>query len=96
MDDIALFQRLQLERIYENSKQAKDNSLTSYLGVLKANTELRLNQNKSYQDFVIQIKKEEPDTENLEKTGLTDYQLQEGLDLIKDLIFMNNAKANAA
>jgi carboxyl-terminal processing protease len=96
MEDLSLFQRLQLERLYENTKQTVGNQVTKNLEILKTNSETRLKQNKNYQDFISEIQKEEVDSDNLEKTSFTDYQLQEALDLIKDLIFIEKSQSKAA
>jgi carboxyl-terminal processing protease len=96
MDDVSLFQRLQLERIYENSKQNKIQMDPYLLQVLTSNSDTRLKQNKSYQEFISEIQKEEPDQEALEKINHQDYQLQEAIDLLKDLIFLEKTQSQAA
>jgi carboxyl-terminal processing protease len=96
MEDLSLFQKLQLERVYENSKQTRNPGMAKILQVLKTNTETRLKQNKNYQDFILELQKEDIDTENFEKNNFTDYQLQESLDLIKDVIFLEKTQHKAA
>lgn len=96
MNDISLFQKLQLEKIYESSKQVKSDHLDKILPILKNNSEKRLNQNKSYQDFIVEIQKEDLDADNFEKSQFTDFQLQESIDTLKDLIFLNYTFSKAA
>lgn len=96
MDDLSLFQRLQLERIYENSKESKRLLTDNFYEVLKSNSEMRLKQNKPYQDFISELKKDEPDAEAFEKISQQDYQFEEALDLIKDLIFLQKNQKQAA
>lgn len=96
MDDVSLFQRLQLEKIYESSKQLKIDQVDKILPVLKNNSSTRLKQNKSYQDFITEIQKEDIDTDNIEKSQFIDFQLQESIDTLKDIIFIQQSASKAA
>jgi carboxyl-terminal processing protease len=96
MDDVSLFQRLQLEKIYDSSKQLKEDYLEKVLSTLKNNSCLRLKQNKPYQDFILEIQKEDLETDNLEKSQFVDFQLQESIDILKDLIFIKQSSSKAA
>jgi carboxyl-terminal processing protease len=55
---------------------------------LKKNSELRIKNNKNYQNFLQEIRKKKFDSESVELFGQTDLQMQECLDIMKDLLFV--------
>jgi len=97
MEDLTLFEKIQVDRIYDQAKQARLTQLKPYIGTLKANSNLRLTSNKSYQDYLDLIQREEIDEKNEEKIFWSDFQLEEGINVLKDLIFIEKtAKIPAA
>jgi carboxyl-terminal processing protease len=96
MHELSLFQKLQLERVYEHARQTLNHHLDKPLAILKLNAQQRLEQNRSYQNFITEIKSQDHDSDLLEKNPPADFQLQEALDLMKDWIFINKTAAKAA
>jgi len=96
MEDVSLFQKIQLERIYEIGKQQIDTSTAEVSQILKNNTEKRLGQNKFYQEFVTYIKNLENESEENVKFQNADFQMEEAINVIKDFIMIQKTKEKAA
>lgn len=88
--DIHPFHRGKMMRMYKKDQQKKIDLYGDYLDLLKKNSEKRIEQNHNYQNFLKEVKKEEFDPDQMEKYGQNDLQLEETLNVMKDLILMEN------
>ncbi|QVL57917.1 MAG: PDZ domain-containing protein [Simkaniaceae bacterium] len=86
--DIHPFHRGKMMRMYKKDQQKKVDLYGPYLEVLRKNSAHRIKQNRNYQNFLKEVKKEEFDIESMEKYGQNDLQLEESLNVMKDLILM--------
>ncbi len=86
--DIHPFHRGKMMRMYKKDQQQKLDLYGSHIEVLKKNSTCRIDQNRNYQNFLKEVKKEEFDAESMEKYGQNDLQLEESLNVMKDLILM--------
>lgn len=66
--------------------QQKVSNWTALLSKLRENSRLRLNENKNYQVFLKKMKKEK--LEERENFGSNDLQMEESVNIIRDMIFM--------
>lgn len=88
--DIHPFHRGKMMRMYKKGQQKKVDLYGDYLDLLKKNSEKRIEQNHNYQNFLKEVKKGEFDPDQMEKYGQNDLQLEETLNVMKDLILMEN------
>ncbi|MBP9841493.1 MAG: PDZ domain-containing protein [Simkaniaceae bacterium] len=90
LSDVHPFQRGKLLKVYSpNHLQSKLNYLDEWKEILRLNSAQRMSVNKNYQNFLVEIKKEEMDPEKIEIYGKTDLQLEEATHVIKDLILLS-------
>ena len=80
--------RNQVIRLYKFDLQPVLNTYTSYLEILKKNSAKRLELNTSYQSFIKEDDNKDNPTEPVDNYGLSDFQLIETANIIKDLIFL--------
>lgn len=98
LDDIPSYQREEAKMLYKFNLQKKVDTYLPYMTTLKSNSALRVEQNKDYQDFIKELKKKdeiEVDDEDAEKAGKGDVQLNEGFNIMKDLLYMMEKPAPA-
>lgn len=88
LSDIHPFHRGRMMRMYKKDQQERVDLYGKYLERLKKNSELRIAQNANYQSFLKEVRKEEFDADNIEKYGQNDLQLEESLNVLKDLILL--------
>ena len=88
LSDIHPFHRGKMMRMYKKDRQQKLDLYSPYLEILRKNSSCRIEQNRNYQNFLKEIKKEEFDAESMEKYGKNDLQLEESLNIMKDLILI--------
>jgi carboxyl-terminal processing protease len=88
LSDISPFHRLQLGPMYKYNLQQKLTTYASYVDVLKKNSQIRIETNKNYQNFLTEIEKKNFDSDPIELFGQSDLQLVESLNVMKDLIFL--------
>ena len=86
--DIPQIHRKRLSLLYKHNMQQKMTNFTQYLDILKKNSKNRLENNKNYQDFLTQIKNKNFESKPVELFGLSDLQMQEALNIAKDLAFL--------
>ncbi|MDN3508678.1 MAG: S41 family peptidase [Candidatus Neptunochlamydia sp.] len=86
--DIHPFHRGKIMRMYKKDQQQKLDLYGSHIETLKENSTCRIDQNRNYQNFLKEIKKGEFGAENMGKYGQNDLQLEESLNVMKDLILM--------
>lgn len=90
LSDISPFHRLQLGPMYRYNLQQKLTTYIPYVDVLKKNSQLRIEINKNYQNFLQEIEKKNFDADSIDFFGQSDLQLVEALNVLKDLIFLVN------
>ncbi|MCP5503871.1 MAG: PDZ domain-containing protein [Chlamydiales bacterium] len=86
--DIHPFHRGKMMRMYKKDQQKKLDLYGSHIEILRKNSTCRIDQNRNYQNFLKEVKKEEFDAESMEKYGQNDLQLEESINVMKDLILM--------
>jgi carboxyl-terminal processing protease len=91
LSDISAFHRLQLGPMYKYNLQAQLTTYQPYLETLKKNSELRIELNKNYQNFLTELQKKNFDSDSVELFGQSDLQLAEATNVLKDLIFLLSA-----
>lgn len=89
LSDVPFLQREKIRLLYKFDLQKKLNLYDRYLDTLKQNSQQRIKVNKNYQNFLVNLKKENDlEEEPQEKFGQNDLQLEEAYNVIKDLIIL--------
>lgn len=91
LSDIPFYQRDKVRLLYKFDLQKRLDIYTPYLPVLKKNSAQRIENNKNYQEFLKELKKnQDPEVEEdyKEEFGKTDFQLTETYNIVKDLLFL--------
>ncbi len=96
LSDIHPFHRGKMMRIYRGDRQQKVDLYEAYLPRLKENSEKRQEANANYQNFLIEVQKEEFDKDNIEKFGVNDLQLEESINIMQDLLYLTQAEKHLA
>ncbi|NGX26701.1 MAG: Tail-specific protease [Chlamydiae bacterium] len=86
--DVPLMHRNQIVRLYKFDLQTILNTYTPYMEILKKNSTQRIEQNKNYQNFIKEISNKDSLSETAESYGLSDLQLIEASNIMKDLILL--------
>ncbi len=94
LSDIPAIHRQQVNRIYKYDLQPVLTTYHPYLATLKKNSAERLKLNKNYQNFLEALSKKE--FSQLPSFGQNDLQLNEGLNIMKDLLMLMQKKISAA
>lgn len=97
LSDIPPIHRAQINRLYKFDLQPVLSSFQPFMQILKKNSEKRIEFNPNYQNFLKELDKEEFTSESLEIFGQTDLQVQETMNIMKDLITLlqENAAVSA-
>lgn len=93
LSDIPYTQRDKIKLLYKFDLQQKLNLYEPYLALLTKNSADRIQNNKSYQTLLKELKKkdsEEDGDDDEEKIGQNDLQLTEAFNIMRDLIFLTN------
>ncbi|MEM8727603.1 MAG: S41 family peptidase, partial [Chlamydiota bacterium] len=88
LTDIHPFHRGKMMRIYKKDRQQKLDLYGAHIERLRKNSSRGIEQNRNYQNFLKELKKEAFDADSMEKYGQNDLQLEESLNVMKDLILM--------
>jgi carboxyl-terminal processing protease len=88
LSDIPLIQRDQISWLYRFNLQTKIKTYTRHLSTLKKNSEIRLKQDLFYQKFLEDLREEEANTDRIELFARNDPQLNEAINVMKDLILL--------
>jgi len=97
LSDVPPRHRNQIVRLYKFDLQTILHTYTPYMETLKRNSQQRIEQNKNYQNFLKEIANKDTLSETAESYGLSDLQLIEASNIMKDLILlMQDEKAPAA
>jgi carboxyl-terminal processing protease len=91
--DIPAIHRYQALRVYKYDLQPILTTYQPYISTLKNNSEERLKLNKNHQNFLEALSKKE--FSQYPKFGQNDIQLNEGLNIMKDLLMLMQVKASA-
>lgn len=94
LSDIPFFQRAKITNLYKFNLQPKLQIYDEYLSLLKKNSARRIKNNKNYQAFIEEIKKQDLnfDEDKDAGWGKNDLQLTEALNIMKDLITLQRVK----
>ncbi|WP_420421879.1 S41 family peptidase [Simkania sp.] len=95
LSDIHPFHRGKMMRYYKKDLQERMTIYEPYMTTLKSNSQIRVQNNTNYQNFLKEIKKEEFDAESVEKYGQNDLQLEETMNIMKDLVLLSEQKEKA-
>jgi carboxyl-terminal processing protease len=87
LSDVPFTQREKIRLLYKFDLQTKLRTYVPYLSILKSNSAYRIEHNKNYQNFLMELKKEN-DIEEPEDFGQNDLQLTETFNIFKDLIYL--------
>ncbi len=88
LEDIDPMARKWFQKYYLPYLQVKETRWDSHLPTLKANSTKRVEQNKNFQLFLKQIKEKVQLVEN-NTHGANDLQMEEAINIVKDMIFLN-------
>jgi carboxyl-terminal processing protease len=89
LSDIPASQRDKIRMLYKFNLQQKQNLYGKYLPILKENSRYRIEHNKNFQNFLKDLKKSDlTEEESEEQYGQNDLQLNETINIMKDLILM--------
>ena len=92
LSDIHPFHRGKMMRLYKKDQQKKVDLYNPYLITLTKNSEMRIENNRNYQNFLKEIHKEEFDADDIERYGQNDLQLDEAYSIMKDLVLLEREK----
>ncbi|HRW58914.1 MAG TPA: hypothetical protein P5048_04805, partial [Chlamydiales bacterium] len=95
LEDIPDIHRKKLSLLYKHNLEKPSNLFTRHLETLRKNSKKRIDQNKNYQDFLNEIKNKKYDCDAVEQFTVTDLQLQECYNIMKDLIFLHEIQNNS-
>jgi len=88
LSDVPARHRNQIVRLYKFNLQTILHTYDPYMEVLKKNSAQRIEQNKNYQNFIEEIANKDTLSETAESYGLSDLQLIEASNIMKDLILL--------
>jgi carboxyl-terminal processing protease len=92
--DIPFLQRDKIKKLYKFGLQEKLDVYQPLINPLKQNSKRRLEANLNYQNLLKEIKKKDDiDLENMEDFGQNDIQLEEGYQIMKDLLLIMQEKS---
>jgi carboxyl-terminal processing protease len=91
LDDVSALQRARVRQLYNFDLQPRLHYYDNYLQSLKKNSAERIANNKNYQTFLLEIKKQDKEADEdttHENFGQNDLQLTEAYNIMKDLILL--------
>lgn len=88
LSDIPIVQRDQISWLYRFNLQPKIKTFTRYLPMLEKNSSLRIAQDSFYQHFLSLLKEDEVEGAAIEPFTKQDPQLNETINIMKDLIVL--------
>lgn len=94
LSDVPFTQRDKVKALYKFNLQPILDTYNAYMDRLKENSKERIQNNKNYQKFLKELKKQDEDIEESEEDSLgrNDPQLTEAYNIMKDLIFLMQGK----
>lgn len=94
LSDISPFQRIQLGSTYKYNLQTQLTTYLPYIDLLKKNSKLRIDTNKTYQNFLKELENKNFDSESVDIFSQADLQLTESVNAMKDLIFLMHNRSS--
>ncbi len=95
--DVPALHRGQFERLYKKDLQPIQKTYLPFIDLLKKNSQDRISLNKNYQNLLKEIAKKDSSYDSVEIFGQTDLQLNETINIMKDLIlFMEQGHSQKA
>lgn len=88
LSDLSILQKKRLQKIYLTDLQKPLIMYHPYLATLKKNSQLRIQQNSAYQNFLTNLSDAELSESNLDSLGQSDLQLEETISIMKDLLIL--------
>lgn len=88
LSDIPEAQRDQINWLYRYNLQPRLKTYVRHIPLLQKNTEKRIAENKLYQSFLDEILQDEPNPTTVNLINQNDPQLQETINVMKDLILL--------
>ena len=89
LSDIPFIHRLKYESLYKFNLQPKLTTYLPYILTLRKNSEVRIQNNGNYQNFLTELKKKKRNSDDeMSQFGQNDLQLEEGNNVMKDLILL--------
>ncbi|NGX61513.1 MAG: Tail-specific protease [Chlamydiae bacterium] len=88
LSDIPIIQREQISWLYRYNLQSKLTHYSDHLSTLKANSQMRLEQSHLYKRFLSLLEDEEIKPAEFKLYSQHDPQLQESIEILKDLIIL--------
>ncbi len=94
LSDLPYFQRSKISSLYKYNLQQRSEELLPLIPTLRANSEKRVENSKAYQAMLEELKKKEVplDEEPKEDRVHPDFQLTEGMNVMRDLIVLKKLK----
>ncbi|KAF3361704.1 Tail-specific protease [Chlamydiales bacterium STE3] len=89
LSDIPYLQRERIRLLYKFDLQKKLKTYLPYIEILKKNSTYRITMDQNYQNFLKEVKKNKDiESDSTEEFGQNDLQLQETMNVMRDLIFL--------
>lgn len=88
LSDLSILQKKRLQKIYLTDLQKPLIMYHPYLATLKKNSQLRIQQNSAYQNFLTNLSEAELSESSLDSLGQSDLQLEETISIMKDLLIL--------
>lgn len=96
LSDIPPIHRAQINRLYKFDLQTVLTTYKPHLNTLRSNSEKRIEFNPNYQTFLTELEKKEFMSESIDLFGQTDLQVQETMNIMKDLILLLSEDENGS
>lgn len=90
LEDIDPFARKWFQKYYTPTLQAKELRWDGLIPILRVNSARRVEQNRNFQNFLKNVKEKVQPIES-SSFGVNDLQMDEGVNIIKDMIFMSQS-----
>lgn len=88
LSDLSILQKKRLQKTYLTDLQTPLIIYHPYLTTLKKNSQIRIQQSSTYQNFLTKLSSSDISESNLESLGQNDLQLEETLSIMKDLLIL--------
>ncbi|MGL4348634.1 MAG: S41 family peptidase [Chlamydiales bacterium] len=93
LSDLSIIQKKRLQKIYLTDLQKPLLMYHPYLDILKKNSQMRIQQNTTYQNFLTNLSESDISESNLESLGQCDLQLEETISIMKDLLILMKTRS---
>lgn len=93
LSDLSIIQKKRLQKIYLTDLQKPLIMYYPYLDILKKNSQLRIQQDSTYQNFLKNLSESDISESNLESLGQCDLQLKETVSIMKDLLILMKTRS---